>query len=50
MAEQTLPVRKTFTYKLTPTPEQDRGVESVVWHCCRTLYHATMAGREQRRT
>ena len=46
MAEQTLQVRKTFTYKLTPTPEQDRGLESVLWHC-RTLYHA---GLEQRRT
>jgi hypothetical protein len=25
--------RKTFTYKLLPTPEQERTLESVVWRC-----------------
>jgi hypothetical protein len=25
--------RKTFTYKLLPTPEQQRTLETVVWRC-----------------
>jgi hypothetical protein len=25
--------RKTFTYKLLPTPEQERTLQTVVWRC-----------------
>jgi putative transposase len=32
-------VRKTFTYQLLPTPEQERMLETVVWRCCE-LYNA----------
>ncbi|HEX8033811.1 MAG TPA: transposase [Ktedonobacterales bacterium] len=39
-------VRKTFKYKLTPTPEQERALETVLWRC-RTLYNVAL---EQRRT
>jgi putative transposase len=39
-------VRKTFKYKLKPTPDQDRALKSVLWHC-RTLYNT---GLEQRKT
>ena len=41
-----LPIRKTYQYRLIPTPEQAGVLETVLWHC-RTLY--TVA-REQRRT
>jgi putative transposase len=44
MDEQT--VRKTYKYKLMPTPEQERALETVVWRC-RDLYNTA---REQRRT
>jgi hypothetical protein len=26
-------VRKTFKYKLSPTPEQERTLEMVLWRC-----------------
>jgi len=39
-------LRKTFTHKLKPTPEQERGRERVLWRC-RTLYNAAL---EQRKT
>src|SRR5215470_2323106 len=38
-------VRKTFKYKLTPTPEQERTLESVVWRC-RELYNAGLQERK----
>ena len=38
-------VRKTFKYKLMPTPEQERALERVLWRC-RELYNA---GLEERR-
>jgi putative transposase len=44
VAEQA--VRKTYQYKLTPTPAQEQALEAVL-HRCRTLYNA---GLEQRRT
>jgi hypothetical protein len=31
--------RKTFKYKLMPTSEQERALESVLWRC-RELYNA----------
>ncbi len=39
-------VRKTYQYKLTPTPEQEQGLEDVLWRC-RELYNA---GLEERKT
>ena len=39
-------VRKTFKYKLKPTPEQERALAEVLWRC-RTLYNTAL---EQRRT
>jgi hypothetical protein len=39
-------VRKTFKYKLMPTPAQERTLKSIFWHC-RTLYNVAL---EQRRT
>ncbi len=39
-------VRKTFKYKLKPTPEQERELERVLW-ACRRLYNAAL---EQRKT
>ena len=39
-------MRTTSTYKLMPTPEQERTVETVVWRC-RDLYNA---GLEERKT
>jgi putative transposase len=39
-------VRKTFQYKLQPTPEQERELERVLWRC-RTLYNTAW---EQRST
>jgi putative transposase len=39
-------VRKTFTYQLLPTPEQEQALATVVWRC-RTLYNVA---REQRTT
>ena len=39
-------VRKTFKYKLMPTPKQERVLENVLWRC-RELYNA---GLEERKT
>jgi putative transposase len=39
-------LRKTFKYKLKPTPEQERELERVLW-LCRTLYNTAL---EQRKT
>jgi putative transposase len=39
-------VRKTFKYKLIPTPEQEEALATVVWRC-RTLYNVAL---EQRKT
>src|SRR5215469_17359823 len=38
-------VRKTFKYKLTPTPEQERTLQTVVWRC-RELYNAGLQERK----
>jgi putative transposase len=37
-------VRKTFKYKLNPTPEQERALEEVLWRC-RDLYNAALEQR-----
>ena len=37
-------VRKTFTYQLQPTPQQERALEDVLWRC-RTLSNAALEGR-----
>src|SRR5260221_4167445 len=37
-------VRKTFKYKLKPTPEQERALELVLWRC-RTLYNTALEQR-----
>jgi putative transposase len=44
--ETTSAVRKTFKYKLVPTPVQEQALETVLWRC-RTLYNAAL---EQRKT
>jgi putative transposase len=47
VSEQTVATcRKTFKYKLTPTPEQERELERVLW-ACRRLYNVAL---EQRKT
>jgi putative transposase len=38
-------VRKTFKYKLVPTPEQERALATVVWRC-RELYNAGLQERK----
>jgi putative transposase len=38
-------VRKTFTYQLMPTPEQERTLETVLWRCCE-LYNAGLQERK----
>jgi putative transposase len=38
-------VRTTYTYRLMPTPEQERALESVLWRC-RTLYNAALQQRK----
>ncbi|MGH2514980.1 MAG: RNA-guided endonuclease InsQ/TnpB family protein [Ktedonobacterales bacterium] len=38
--------RKTYKYKLVPTPAQERVMDETLWHC-RTLYNA---GLQQRKT
>jgi putative transposase len=43
MAEQR--VRKTYKYKLLPTPEQERTLETVVWRC-RELSNAGLQERK----
>src|SRR5215472_8253503 len=37
--------RKTFKYKLMPSPEQERTLETVLWHC-RELYNAGLEERK----
>src|SRR5215475_9948572 len=37
-------VRKTFKYKLMPTPAQERVLDEIVWRC-RTLYNAALEQR-----
>src|SRR5260221_10223716 len=37
-------VRKTFKYKLQPTPDQQRALERVLGHC-RTLYNTALEQR-----
>jgi hypothetical protein len=37
--------RKTFTYHLLPTPEQERTLATVVWRC-RELYNAGLEERK----
>ena len=37
-------MRKTYTYNLTPTPQQERAREVVVWHC-RDRYNTALAPR-----
>jgi putative transposase len=44
MDEQT--VRKTFKFKLKPTPEQERAIASVVRRC-RELYNAALEERRE---
>jgi putative transposase len=39
-------VRKTYKYKLMPTPDQEKVLETVLWRC-RTLYNCAL---EQRKT
>jgi putative transposase len=38
-------VRKTFKYKLIPTPEQERALETVLWRC-RELYNSGLEERK----
>jgi putative transposase len=37
-------LRKTYKYKLKPTPEQERELEEVLWHC-RRLYNTALEQR-----
>ncbi len=39
-------VRKTFKYKLMPTPDQERALETVLWRC-RDLYNAAVGERRE---
>jgi putative transposase len=38
-------VRKTYTYRLYPTPEQERALETVLWRC-RALYNVALEERK----
>src|SRR5215467_11569212 len=42
MEQQT--VRKTYKYKLKPTPQQEQALEVVLWHC-RDLYNTALEQR-----
>jgi putative transposase len=46
MEQQRGNIRKTYKYRLMPTPEQSRALETVLWSC-RTLYNVAL---EQRKT
>jgi putative transposase len=46
MGQQSEHVRKCYKYKLTPTPEQQQALETVLSRCC-TLYNVAL---EQRKT
>src|SRR5258708_2601534 len=37
-------LRKSYKYKLKPTPEQERALEFVLWRC-RTLYNTALEQR-----
>ena len=37
--------RKTYKYKLSPTPDQERALETVLWRC-RTLYNVALEARK----
>src|SRR5262245_34741648 len=43
---QGLHLRKTFKYKLKPTPEQEQAMAFVV-RCCRELYDAALQERQE---
>jgi putative transposase len=45
MEQQRDSVRKTYTYQLMPTPEQERALATVVWRC-RELYNAGLQERK----
>jgi putative transposase len=45
MEQQSDSVRKTFKYKLKPTPEQARALERVLWRC-HILYNAALDERK----
>jgi putative transposase len=45
MEQQSASIRKTFKYKLLPTPEQARTLATVVWRC-RELYNAGLEERK----
>jgi putative transposase len=38
-------VRKTYKYKLIPTPEQEQALDTVLWHC-RMLYNTALDERK----
>ena len=42
--EQQQSGRKTYKYKLTPTPDQEQALETVLWRC-RVLYNAALEQR-----
>jgi putative transposase len=39
-------VRKTYKYRLVPTPDQERALETVLWRC-RELYNAALEERKR---
>ena len=45
MEQQRDSIRTTYTYKLMPTPDQDRAMESVLWRC-RERYNAGLQERK----
>jgi putative transposase len=45
MEQQSDSVRKTFKYKLIPTPAQKQALEAVLWRC-RELYNAGLEERK----
>jgi putative transposase len=45
MEQQHASARKTFKYKLAPTPEQEQALAAVVWRC-RELYNAGLQERK----
>jgi putative transposase len=45
MEQQTASIRKTFKYKLLPTPAQAQALETVLWHC-RALYNTALDERK----
>src|SRR5262245_55951527 len=45
MEQQSSRVRKTYQYKLKPTPEQKQALETVLWRC-RMLYNTALEQRK----